>query len=284
MIDCPSRDQLQKLLDDSLDRADHAAIEGHVERCPSCQGLLESLSGDPGEAEWKECLGPSSGPWTPGPGGRSISGGWVTHPAREAVPLQPPRAPDFLGRLDGYDIEAEIGQGAMGAVFRACDGRLARRLAVKVPWPHLAAQPKFLARFEREARAAAAAVDDHIVRIYEIGGGSEGAPLPYIAMELIEGESLQDRLDRDGRIPPREAAEIARQVTLGLAAAHARNLVHRDVKPSNILLDARSRRAKVADFGVARAVDASDSRLTAPDLKVGSPAYMSPEHINAPGR
>src|SRR5947209_300319 len=135
-----------------------------------------------------------------------------------------------LGRLECYHIEKELGGGTFGVVFRAYDEKLARVVAVKVLRPEFAAEGTDRARFEREGRAAAAVRHEHVVTVYHVGT-SPGFPLPYLVMEYIEGETLADRLRRLGAPPPPEAADLVRQAALGMAAAHARNLVHRDVKP-----------------------------------------------------
>ena len=152
---------------------------------------------------------------------------------------------------DRYRIERELGRGGMAVVYLADDLKHHRSVAIKVLRPELAADPRERARFEQEARKAAAVRHDHIVTVHRVGQAPGSAP-PYLVMEYLAGETLAQRLRRQGVLPPREAAEVVRQVALGLAAAHARGLVHRDVKPSNILIEAGSGRAKITDFGLAR--------------------------------
>jgi hypothetical protein len=185
-----------------------------------------------------------------------------------------------LGQLDSLHIRRQLGYGRYGVVYEALD-ELDRLVAVKVLKPGLAADPRERVRFEEEGRKAAAVRHDHIVTVYRVGQ-AQGSAFLFLVMEYLEGETLAARL-RAGVLPPREAAEVVRQVALGLAAAHARGLIHRDVKPSNILLDASSGRAKIADFGLARATEAA-SAASQSGAVVGTPAYMSPEQVTAPAK
>src|SRR5262249_23607020 len=138
---------------------------------------------------------------------------------------EPPTARGSLGRLECYHIVAELGQGASGIVFKAFDEQLDCLVALKVLKPEQAASAADRARFEREARAAAAVRHDHIVTIHRVGS-TPGFALPYLVMEYLDGEALSERLENQKVLAPREAAEIVRQVASGLAAAHARGLVH----------------------------------------------------------
>jgi serine/threonine protein kinase len=174
---------------------------------------------------------------------------------------------------DRYDVEEEIGRGGMSVVYRATDLRLRREVAVKVLPPDLAFRPDVRARFQREAETAARLSHPHIVPIYSVG---DRDGIVYIVMALVVGEPLGRRLARLGPMPPDEARDVLRVVADALAYAHARGVVHRDIKPDNILLDAESGRPMVMDFGIARAAEA-DSRLTVTGTAMGTPAYMSPE-------
>jgi serine/threonine-protein kinase len=166
-------------------------------------------------------------------------------------------------------LEAQIGRGGMGRVFRARHVRLDREVAVKLLPPELAADPAFEARFAREARAMARLSHPHVVGVHDFGTTEAGES--YLVMELLPGGTLAARLP----LPPGEAARVAREVLEGLAYAHGKGLVHRDIKPENVLFDAEGR-AKIADFGIARLAE-TGSTLTHAQVVLGTPAYMPPE-------
>ncbi len=187
--------------------------------------------------------------------------------------LAPPQAPGELGRLGPYRVLGVLGAGGMGIVFRAEDTQLRRPVALKVLAPELNADPANRQRFLREARAAAALKGDHVVTVHQVG---EDRGLPYMALELLEGETLETRLRRAGRLPTAEVLRIGREICEGLAAAHERGLVHRDVKPANVWLEAPRGRVKLLDFGLALAAR-GDPRLTQSGAVVGTPAYLAPE-------
>jgi eukaryotic-like serine/threonine-protein kinase len=177
--------------------------------------------------------------------------------------------PTLLG--DRYRLGERIASGGMGAVYRAVDETLGRQVAVKALRRELADDPTFLERFRREARAAAGLSHPGVAGVYDYGelGGQ-----PFIVMELVEGETLAERLAAGGSLPWRAAFAIGEQVAAALAAAHAHGLVHRDVKPANILLG-RDGRAKVTDFGIAQA--AQTATLTRTGMVLGSANYVAPE-------
>ncbi len=183
-----------------------------------------------------------------------------------------PRAPDLAGRVldDRYELHGLIGEGTFGRVYAGRDRRLRRPVAVKVIKPWWSDDPAWVERFEREAQLLARVNDPGIVQIFDVGHAEEG--LYYVA-ELIDGESLAERL-RDGALDPSEAARIAQRLSRALAHAHAQRVVHRDVKPANILLAADGR-VKVSDFGVARLAEGSSHG--AGGTAIGTPRYMSPE-------
>ncbi|WP_097065079.1 serine/threonine-protein kinase [Sphingomonas guangdongensis] len=183
----------------------------------------------------------------------------------------------MLGR---YRIDGRLGEGAMADVYRAHDPGIGRTVAIKVLKPEYSRDPELGARFLREARAAGVLSHPNIATIYDVGE-AEGAP--YIAMELIEGQPLDALLQANGRLPYERVLEIGRQLASALAYAHAGGVVHRDVKPSNILVSADGRTAKLLDFGVARVGDldqgGAEKQLgrTQVGQLIGTPRYMSPE-------
>ncbi|MCA9151792.1 MAG: serine/threonine protein kinase, partial [Planctomycetales bacterium] len=186
--------------------------------------------------------------------------------------LNPPTAQDSLGRLGEIDILQVIGHGGMGMVLKGFQPALNRPVAVKVLAPHLATSGAARQRFAREAQAAAVIMHANVMPIFSV---DSQAKLPYLVMPFIECESLQQRIDRVGKLETIDVLRIGLQMARGLAAAHAQGLVHRDVKPANILLEQGVQRALLTDFGLARAVD--DASLTRTGLIAGTPQYMSPE-------
>ena len=172
--------------------------------------------------------------------------------------LAPPQAEDELGRLGKYRILKVLGQGGMGVVFQAEDPGLKRSVAFKAMLPALAASASSGKRFLREAQAMAAVEHDHIVRIYQV---DEEGGVPFLAMEFLKGEPLDERLKRPEQMSPGEVVRIGREIAEGLAAAHERDLIHRDIKPANIWLEGQRQRVKILDFGLARAVS-EDAGLT----------------------
>ena len=195
-----------------------------------------------------------------------------------------PYAPTLVGSEFGelwsalasqYAVERELGRGGMGAVFLARDLRLDRHVAIKVLPPHLAADGELRDLFIREARTAARLSHPHIVAVFR---ADEIAGHPFFAMPFIEGENLAERVSTRGPLPPADAVRTLREVAWALAYAHAHGVVHRDVKPENIMIERGSGRSIVTDFGIARVefgpVFAQDA------LVMGTASYMSPEQID----
>ena len=184
-----------------------------------------------------------------------------------------PRLSDALG--SAFTIEGEIGRGGMGVVYRARDEKLKRRVAIKVLPPELAFQQEIRARFTREAETAARLSHPHIVPIYTVG---EGNGLVYFVMGYVDGESVGGRLKRRGKLPVEEVRRIMKETADALSAAHAMSVIHRDIKPDNILLDGTRRRVMVTDFGIAKAMSGgTGGTLTSAGVAIGTPQYMSPE-------
>src|SRR5262245_43893051 len=209
----------------------------------------------------------------PGDGPTRTHGGTTDEDTDDAIAfLAPPGRPDSLGRIGHYEVLEVLGRGGFGVVFRAFDDMLQRVVAVKVLAPSMAATSPARKRFIREARSAALMRHENVVTIHEVADH----PLPYLVMEFVPGETLQQRLDRIGPLEVLEAVRVGRQVAEGLAAAHATGLIHRDIKPSNILIDsAPQEHTKITDFGLARAAD--DASLTRSGVVAGTPMYMAPE-------
>jgi eukaryotic-like serine/threonine-protein kinase len=172
---------------------------------------------------------------------------------------------------DRYEMGSPLGKGGMAHVYRGTDRVLDRTVAIKVLSGKYAGDDSFVTRFRREAQAAAGLNHANIVGVYDTG--DEGQ-MHYIVMEYVEGETLGDVLRRDGRLHPERAAAIAAEVATALHAAHEKGLVHRDVKPGNVMID-REGQVKVVDFGIARA--AADDTLTQTGLVLGTASYLSPE-------
>jgi serine/threonine protein kinase len=272
-------DKLIAVLNDGDQTADHTEVIEHIEQCPRCQQRFDELAAgaqdwskarqallndDPcsenrvGSAKWDYSLR-NEGPVA-----------WTESMACQL--LSPASHPELLGRLGRYDVERLIGSGGMGVVFKAHDSELNRPVAIKILAPYLSSSGPARKRFAREARAAAAVVHEHVVPIYNVETERE---IPFLVMHYVAGESLQERVDREGALELCEILRIGMQVASGLSAAHQQGLVHRDIKPSNILMEQGVERALITDFGLARAAD--DASLTRTGFHPGTPQYMSPE-------
>ncbi|MCK6490448.1 MAG: serine/threonine protein kinase, partial [Planctomycetes bacterium] len=196
--------------------------------------------------------------------------------ADATVPMTPPDPGLAAGSQFGpFRIEGRLGSGGMGVVYRAVQGLLERPVALKVMRPELESDADFTARFLREARAAAAVCHQNCVAIHD-AGRIDGRL--YLAFQFVEGGDLDALLARRGPLPEAEAVAIAAGCCAGLQAIHEAGLVHRDLKPHNVFLDARGR-PRLGDFGLARR-SAGDDRLTATGAGMGTPAYMAPEQAN----
>jgi serine/threonine protein kinase/Tfp pilus assembly protein PilF len=298
---CPDQERLRQFLDGTSPEAERRSIAAHLETCASCQAQLDRWTDDP--AIVAAASRPHDEPAiavggaldhalselkrdlrAQGQGNRAKeSPGSIqdtTLPVEERgashiAPLDflaPSDRAGSLGRLGPYEVLGRIGQGGMGIVLKAYDTPLKRIVAVKVLMPALAGNAVAKRRFEREAQAAAAVCHEHVVTIHAV---DEAAGLPYLVMQLIAGQSLQQKLSRDGPLGLKETLRIGMQIASGLAAAHAQGLVHRDIKPANILLENGVARVKITDFGLARAID--DTSLSQSGIVAGTPTYMSPE-------
>lgn len=243
----------------------------HLENCQHCQATLEKLSGGTTwEAETSRWLSD----WTSDQtlGDEDASHEEIGLPPISLAFLQPGRHPEMLGRIGRYDVEGVIGRGGMGIVLRGFDVELQRAVAIKVLAPEWAASPAARKRFAREAQAAASVAHDNVVPIYNVG--AEATP-PYLVMQFIPGVTLERTVFQQGPLTAEALIRIASQLAAGLSAAHSRGLVHRDVKPANVLVGENTDRVWLSDFGLARAAD--EASMTRTGVIAGTPRYMSPE-------
>jgi len=298
---CSDPETLQRFFLGQLPEEEVERLAEHVEQCGRCLEILLTLRGEdalllaiqaaaagnvlPAEELLETIIERASGltlPQVTEPGGGLLAqvARFPNDPSPETYGfLAPPEQPDELGRLGPYRVLKVLGAGGMGVVFQADDPQLQRRIALKVLRPRLQASPSAQQRFVREARAAARLTHDHVVAILHIG---EDRGVLFLAMPFLEGETLENRLQRDTRLAAADVPRIGREIAAGLAAAHQQGLIHRDVKPSNVWLEALpsplaplGSRVKLLDFGLARAT--GDPRVSQSGAIVGTPAYMAPE-------
>jgi hypothetical protein len=300
----PDQTQLQALLRSDLSEAAQSEIVAHLDSCAGCRTALEELAGDtplPEKVSHATPRPPASNSafW---PALQAIKleiaapDSSVTVAVPKATPtkddlkldfLVPPDAPEYLGKLGHFNVVEVIGRGGMGVVFKALDLCLQRHVAIKVLDPQYAQDEVARQRFCRESRAAAAVTHENVVAIHQVDIEEE-KNLPYLVMQHVQGESLQDRLDNGPKLTVGEILRIGAQTAAGLAAAHSQGLVHRDIKPANILLARPAAEGgeslatvKITDFGLARA--AQDVHLTQTGFVAGTPLYMAPEQANGEG-
>jgi Leucine-rich repeat (LRR) protein len=296
---CPAVHQWQRLLLGDVSDQEAEQLEQHLARCARCSQSLHGLRAHDTLVEAIRAGGRSEarprgelvarlierlkqlGPVEVSGDTQALNSLTPLSPADATQEtydfLRPPEGPGELGRLGPYRVLKVLGAGGMGVVFHAEDTQLKRPVALKALRPGLAASPTARQRFLREAQATAAVKHDHIVTIYQVG---QERDVPFLAMELLPGETLDDRLKREGRLPLAEVLRIGGETAEGLAAAHERGLIHRDIKPGNLWLEGQRQRVKVLDFGLARAAG-EDAHLTQTGIVVGTPAYMAPEQAKA---
>ncbi|MEZ6091507.1 MAG: serine/threonine-protein kinase [Pirellulaceae bacterium] len=265
-------DVLQRFLHGRL-VGEEGAVASHLEGCEMCQRKLETVSR--ADLSWDDLprlLGTDS-----------VASQTMPEVFRDTDAIDPARLPwlkpserlGSLGRFGRYEILELLGSGGMGIVMRGIDSALDRQCAVKVLAPELASSAAARKRFSREAKSAAAVVHAHVVPIQTV---DELNGLPYLVMPVVEGQSLQQRVERNGPLEVVEVVRIAAQIADGLSAAHAQGLVHRDIKPANVLLENGVERVQITDFGLARAID--DASMTRSGVIAGTPQYMSPEQAH----
>jgi WD40 repeat protein/tRNA A-37 threonylcarbamoyl transferase component Bud32 len=310
-IQCPSAQQLHDFLLGRVAEREAALLETHLSTCPACQETLRSLPDADAltqdiRAHKDRALLPDveavarliervkSQATRPG----STSAEEATHGSEASTPgkrqtaasaedvqglLSPAQQSDELGRLGPYRVLRVLGQGGMGVVFEGEDPQLARRVALKVMRLDRAEGRTARDRFLREGRTAANVRHPNVVTIYHI---DEDRGVPFLALELLEGESLNARLKREGSLPLADVLRIGAATARGLAAAHAHGLIHRDIKPANLFLEtvpggaaSAPYQVKILDFGLARA-GSGEPQLTQEGAIVGTPAFMAPEQVN----
>ncbi len=272
--DCPDAPTVERLLAGDLPPAAIDGLSAHLEGCPGCAARAGELP-PRGQlaARHPDCpTGRLDDPQLTALLSAVGGGDDILEDPDELPSFDPPDRPGDLGRLGPYRLTGRLGAGGMGVVYRGEDEALNRAVAVKVLRPHFARQATARARFLREARAAAAVGGDHVVAIHQVG---EADGVPFLAMELLAGESLAGRLARDPAVPVAEAVRIARGIAAGLAAAHAAGVLHRDIKPGNVWLEAGTGRVKLLDFGLAKPMTGAD--LTQAGELAGTPSYVAPE-------
>ena len=295
---CPPTMELERLIRGRLPEARASALTDHLGTCSECQDRMESLAagGDhlltttvrscrserapSNSAMWPALSAVQAEVAQVAPTAfYSRNGDTDPHPSTDTDLkfLQPAIDPDSIGRLGAFDIKRVVGRGGMGVVLHGYDPDLQRDIAIKVLDPQLAGNEVARKRFCREARAAAAVTHDNLVAVHQVDEDPISG-LPYLVMQLVLGESLEQRLKRVGKMSSEEVAKIGQQAAAGLAAAHAGGLIHRDIKPGNILLEENGDRVKLTDFGLARGVE--DVRLTRTGFVAGTPLYMAPEQAH----
>jgi serine/threonine protein kinase len=289
MTHCLDQSQLQQLLAEDVPAATQSEWDQHLSNCATCRENLESITDVAGisrimgdfrtkpkqdSQHLKQAID------------RLHSEATYFHSAHSTLnarsdftatipQLQPSMKQGFMGRLGDIQIKRVLGQGGMGVVFEGLDAVLNRTVAVKVLSPHLLNHPDAKDRFVREAQAAAALLHENVVAIHGI---HEAEGMPYLVLQYVQGESLADKLLREKKLAFDQVIKLGKQVARGLAAAHDRGLVHRDIKPGNILFDAETGDVRIADFGLAKHV--GTDTLTAEGVLTGTPAYMSPEQAS----
>jgi serine/threonine protein kinase len=275
--DCPDDQTLRDFSEQRLGEAASREIEIHLTRCHSCTTRLSQLArADDEDFKWKSIQTRQTRcERTPAAGDEAtIAGDAIDDADFDLSVLTPSEFPDSVGRLLNYEILHTLGRGGMGIVFHGFDSKLERPVAVKVIARQLASSPNARRRFLREARAAAAIKHPNVVTIYAV---DEYKGHLFLVMEYVNGQPLSKRIAAEAPMSHLEIASIGAQIAAGLAAAHARGIIHRDIKPGNVIVEEMTQLAKIADFGLARVLS-EDSALTE-GVAMGTPAYMSPEQV-----
>lgn len=302
---CPQTEDLRQLLDNKLSNAAQEECTEHLDHCSGCQQKLEEIATEgtnlssvvehltqsvpmatsaywPALREIDAAIAQAAG------NQKSLHGNAVITPPpsdRDTPPktrkkdasldfLDPPTDPSYLGRLAHFDVMRVLGRGGMGVVLEAFDSKLQRHVAIKVLDPEVAEDELGRQRFCREARSAASVTHENVVAVHQVEKVLEKG-IAFLVMQLISGETLEQRMSREKILPLNEIVRISMEAARGLSAAHAQGLIHRDVKPGNILLEPPTNRVKLTDFGLARITE--DVKLTRTGYVSGTPLYMAPE-------
>jgi len=272
---------LAELIRDELDEEQCGRLAAHLDDCETCQQRLTVLAGeshwwmdagrwlDPAVADIDSYDGAldeetfaNEEPYYPNAEQELLASGLLEASEKDGL----------IGTLGRYEVQSVIGAGGTGIVLKAIDIELNRTVAIKALSPALAASGAARRRFAREGQAVAAVAHENVVAVHHVEGAGR---LPYLVMQYIDGDSLQDLVVREGPLDVTTALRMTAQLASALSAAHDQGLVHRDVKPANILVGAAGQRVWITDFGLARAVD--DASLTRTGFIAGTPHYMSPE-------
>ena len=264
MADCFDDSQLNQWLDAEPDERQASLIQ-HLDACPDCAERLEHLAAEQEFWSFSAATLRSAKDDSCGDSTDELS------PVLQSL-LGPTEDLHSLGRVGRFEIMGVVGSGGMGTVLKARDVDIERIVALKLPAAHLLDSPAALERIEREARSAATIRHPGIIEIYQI---QRWRGIPYLVMPFHTGPSLTSRIESQGRLQLLEAIRIAGQTAEALAAAHRHGVIHRDVKPGNILLGGGTERAVLTDFGIAKIQD--DAQVTATGVIVGTPAFLSPE-------
>ena len=267
--------ELEQITSGRTDDVDARRLD-HLEHCARCREQLTRTAAEP--SFWNQSSdllrSVTFNSWdsgAPEPAGDSPGTDEATELVVRSL-LAPTEQDGSLGRLGRFEVLGIVGSGGMGIVLKCRDVDIDRVVAIKIPSAQLWRCRAALATLEREARSAASVVHPHVIAIYQVDRWRD---VPYLVMPYFPGPSLDRRIGRSGPLPLAEAIRIARQTAEALAAAHARGVIHRDVKPGNILLGRGTERAVLSDFGLAKVH--SDATLTASGLLAGTPSYLSPE-------
>ncbi len=287
LLRCPPREMLERFVRAEASAVEEETVEKHLNACENCRQQFDDLFDEPAkfsalrsafrensqvdlETLYAMCE-PSLTTWDVRNDGVELSGG---------LRLALPRDSRYVARLDGYDVEGMLGRGGMGFVLKGFDEALQRDVALKLIKPSLVDDPVARGRFLREARTAAKLQHPNIVTIY--GVELDHVP-PFLVMEYVRGMSIASLIETQGPLAPERAAGLMCQLLSALAYAHGEGIIHRDVKPGNVLIDQRNGQVKLADFGLARGLF-EGSRFTRDGTIMGTPWYMSPEQAaGSPG-